>query len=103
MPSAVRSWLCSSLSAIAEMFLQSHERTADGKVVLRLLPALPAAWRSGEAKGLRARGGYAVDMTWEDGRLTSLRVGGGDTTGYVIKLNGDSIQQTQRGQSPTIQ
>ena len=72
-------------AAIAEMLLQSHERTADCKVVLRLLPALPAAWPNGEVKGLRARGGYVVDMTWKDGRLMSHQVGGGDTTGYVIK------------------
>ena len=72
-------------AAIAEMLLQSHERTADGKVVLRLLPALPAAWRSGKAKGLRARGGYSVDLTWRDGRLVERRIGGGNVDGYVIR------------------
>ena len=69
-------------AAIAEMLLQSHERTEDGKVLLRLLPALPSAWRSGEARGLRARGGYSVDMKWRDGRLVDRRISGGAADGY---------------------
>ena len=57
--------------AIAEMLVQSHERTADGDVLVRLLPALPSAWASeGAVSGLRVRGGLEVSITWQDGAVT---------------------------------
>ena len=48
---------------------------SDGETVT-LLPACPAAWASGHAKGLRARGGFTLDFAWEQGRVTELSVSG---------------------------
>ena len=71
------------VASVCEMLVQSHERTEDGKVLIRLLPALPKAWSSGEVKGLRARGGYTVDIIWHDGKILYCAVRGGDPAGYV--------------------
>lgn len=55
-------------SGMAEMLAQSH----DGAV--HLLPALPHAWPNGEVKGLAMRGGFIVDMRWENNRVVELKI-----------------------------
>ena len=55
-------------AAALELLIQSHENE------LHLLPALPRAWRKGEARGLCARGGFVVDLSWDNNALSSAKI-----------------------------
>ncbi|UWY29062.1 glycoside hydrolase family 95 protein [Flavobacterium sp. TR2] len=83
-------------AAVAEMLVQSDENE------IRLLPALPDAWEEGSVKGICARGGFEIEMTWNNKNLThaviSSKTGGkttlifgGDKKEIVLK-KGESIE-----------
>ncbi len=67
-------------AGVAEMLLQSHLRVpsaaagGESGFLLHLLPALPSAWPDGHIRGLRARGGFFVNLTWKSGRLTAAEI-----------------------------
>ena len=55
-------------AGITEMLLQSHAG------YIHLLPALPDNWQEGSIHGIRARGGFTIDMEWKKGKITRLSV-----------------------------
>jgi len=74
---------------------------------LELLPALPAAWPDGEVRGLRGRGGFSLDITWQAGRLQSATIHA-TRTGLcrvryqgqelvVADTSGDTVETTHDG------
>ncbi|MCX6229836.1 MAG: glycoside hydrolase N-terminal domain-containing protein, partial [Bacteroidia bacterium] len=70
-------------AGIAEMLIQSHAQEID------LLPALPKAWNNGHVKGLRARGGYVVDITWLNGKVTNYRIASKDGGVTKVRIDGE--------------
>lgn len=55
-------------AVISEMLLASHED------IIHIAPALPSEWKSGNVRGLRARGGFTVTFEWADGFVTRVRI-----------------------------
>ncbi|MEY4386665.1 MAG: hypothetical protein RLY20_1948, partial [Verrucomicrobiota bacterium] len=73
-------------AGVAEMLLQSHGDE------IELLPALPKAWPAGSVKGLRARGGFIVDIAWQDGKVTDYRLRSAEPREVKVQVNGEARQ-----------
>ena len=59
---------------------------------IRLLPALPAAWPTGHVTGLRARGGFEIDLAWRNGVVERVAVR--STLGGPLRLRRGSTERT---------
>jgi alpha-L-fucosidase 2 len=83
-----------STAGVAEMLVQSHEG------YINLLPALPSAWPDGSVRGLRARGGYEVDIAWRGGKLHSATVRNANGAGTRVRYGGKLVPvNVARGKS----
>ncbi|MGB0369961.1 MAG: glycoside hydrolase family 95 protein [Opitutales bacterium] len=74
-------------AAITEMLLHSHGETEDGINIIRFLPALPDSWHTGSFDGLKARGGFEIDLEWKDGEATQARILGKPGSTFVLVNN----------------
>jgi alpha-L-fucosidase 2 len=75
-------------AGIAELLVQSHDGAID------LLPALPSSWRRGAVRGLRARGGFEVEVEWDDGRLRCCVVRGHAAGPCAVRYRGAIAERT---------
>ncbi len=86
-------------AGVAEMLIQSHE---DG--LIRLLPALPKAWKNGSVSGLKARGNFTVDMSWKEGELKFCRITAGSSGKIMVLYDGSEMDlDLEQGQSFEIE
>lgn len=84
-------------AGIAQLLLQCE----DGKI--KLLPALPEAFRNGSVKGLCAHGDITVDMTWRDGKLTKCQLcAARDITAMVQYLNKTQTVNLKAGEPKAL-
>jgi alpha-L-fucosidase 2 len=87
-------------AGLSEMLLQSHlvapqkKNEANELPILDLLPALPHIWPNGHVTGLRARGGFTVDMEWKTSRLVAATIQSTGGTAFEVRT-GSYVKQYQ--------
>ncbi len=88
-------------AGLCEMLLQSRTRESETSSLepeIHLLPALPSAWSHGSVKGLRARGGFEIDIEWAQGRLTSATLHSLLGNDCIVRAGNKATQlKTRRG------
>ncbi len=90
-------------AGVIEMLMQSQYKVRGERLGVRgerletkgkpmpsitLLPALPANWKDGEVRGIRARGGLTIDMIWSDSKVTSLKISSLRSCKLTLTMNG---------------
>ena len=93
-------------AGLAEMLLQSHDPygtplghsdvQAGNRGFLHLLPALPSAFSTGQVEGLRARGGFVVDLAWEAGKLTRTKILSAKGNPLTLRYSGKEVDLETR-------
>lgn len=73
-------------AGIAEMLLQSHSG------VIEILPALPKTWKEGSVSGLKARGGFQVDIVWKNSKPIKVVIKGLADSNGIVKIEGQQRQ-----------
>ena len=84
-------------AGIAEILVQSHQG------FIELLPALPEEWSEGKVKGLRARGGFEIDMEWKEGELVNAIVTSLAGEKGLLRYRGmEVLLDLKKGESRTV-
>ena len=85
-----------SAGYVTEMVLQSQWGELD------LLPALPSTWKTGSIKGIRARGGFTVDIIWEEGDLVQAKINADRSGVCKIRFEGKVYEKFIEKDDPYI-
>lgn len=97
-------WQMGYTAGVAEMLIQSHDVDENGITIIELLPALPKQWSTGHFYGVRARGGFEINMDWENGVMKKLVVKNitAKKSKVVLMVNGKKIMKEIKANGQSV-